>query len=299
MRSPSVKAMWTCLLMLSCVLVTTAEIITVKQHENNDLASLLGFTRLVEPKDPSWTSSTSPCDWLGVQCSAKNIVVTIDFSYRSLQGSVNFTSLPENVEQLRLTNAMSGDVLSRVLFKGFQGQVDFSDFPPSLWYVDISGNQFDGVVRFPPGCCKALQKLFLHYNHFSELELGPFIPSLLDTLTLFGNKLVGNTTGLQLAHLAETKVVQLDLAWNLELRGPVDLTHLPPTLEVLNLYGNKFSGPLNLSALPASLARLGLEDNMFCGDGSILPSHVCRAIYLGNSSCQVNCTDDTFACGAC
>jgi len=36
-------------------------------------------------------------------------------------------------------------------FKGFQRKFDFSDFPRSLRYVDLSGCQFDGVDHFPAG----------------------------------------------------------------------------------------------------------------------------------------------------
>ena len=49
-----------------------------------------------------------------------------------------------------MTNAMSGE-WNPDAFKGFQRKFDFSDFPRSLRYVDLSGSQFDGVDHFPAG----------------------------------------------------------------------------------------------------------------------------------------------------
>ena len=270
-----------------------------------DLRALLSLTAGVVPRDASWSAETPPCRWVGVTCGSNaSHVAEINFMDMALSGTVNLTLLPPSLVQLRLSNAMMkpprhSSYLHLEGSTGFTGIPDFSNFPPTLSYVDLSGNKFEGRVGLSPSCCLGLREVFLHYNHFAAIDLTALPPSL-QVLTLFGNKLRSDRIGLELAYLPP-QMVQLDLAWNAGgLTGPVTLTSLPSTLEVLNLYGNNFSGQVRFENLPPALKWLALDDDgsRFCGGGRVSPANVCGAIYAGRS-CHVNCTTSTYSCGSC
>ncbi len=290
-----------CVAAILLSLAVAATIDPLPTVAESDLAALLSLSAGIFPKDPTWSNNTPACHWRGVACnttdsaSDEGPVVSIDFGGMSLSGNVNMTRLPRKLQALRLSNAMSAAVAGT---GGFTGCPDFSHFPDTLSYVDLSGNKFHGKLGISSSCCKGLTELFAHYNLFSSVNAADLPPSL-RVLTLFGSNLTGTALGTELSSLPRN-MIRLDVAWNHGLSGLVDLSNLPQTMQVLNLYGCAFGGRLDLSNLPLNLQLLGLDDNRggFCGSGIIFPAAACSAVYMG-AACSVNCSTSRYSCRKC
>ncbi|KAJ4723892.1 putative Receptor protein kinase [Melia azedarach] len=234
---------------------------------------------------PSWTlqpvnatPTTSMCSWSGIHCSQARRVIAIYLTNMSLKGTLQ--------------------------------EFSFSSFP-QLEYLDLSFNEFSGII--PPQISKLskLKFLYLQANRFSGKippEVG--LRSHLNVLALWANQLTGSIPpdlgqlsslkGLFLySNLLEgsipsslSNLTNLDCFYlkNNSLFGsiPLNIGNLRSFYE-LDLSENQLSGSIPLSfgdmGKLDQLSVLDLSHNIFGGE---IPSQICNMASLENLSLSHN-----------
>ncbi|KAH1105530.1 hypothetical protein J1N35_009298 [Gossypium stocksii] len=198
---------FSCFFLLSVLVLSPR----VNSEPVQDKQALLAF--LCKTKHPNriqWNSSTSACDWVGVECDANRSFV---FSLR-LPGVGLVGSIPSNtigrLNQLRVlslrANRLSGEIpedfsdltLLRNLY--LQDNAFTGEFPISvtrlarLTRLDLSSNKFTGPIPFAVNNMSHLTGLFLQNNKFSGS-----LPSInadgLDDFNVSNNTLNGSIPG--------------------------------------------------------------------------------------------------------
>ncbi|PPR88845.1 hypothetical protein GOBAR_AA31846 [Gossypium barbadense] len=198
---------FSCFFLLSVLVLSSR----VNSEPVQDKQALLAF--LCKTKHPNriqWNSSTSACDWVGVECDANRSFV---FSLR-LPGVGLVGSIPSNtigrLNQLRVlslrANRLSGEIpedfsdltLLRNLY--LQHNAFTGEFPISvtrlarLTRLDLSSNKFTGPIPFAVNNMSHLTGLFLQNNKFSGS-----LPSInadgLDDFNVSNNTLNGSIPG--------------------------------------------------------------------------------------------------------
>ncbi|XBJ14362.1 hypothetical protein VPH35_006411 [Triticum aestivum] len=214
----------------------------------------------------SWRKETSPCSWMGVDCSntvphgrdqgdAALVVSNILLAHCGLQGrldSLHFADLSHLVYLNLSTNSLSGPIPSSIgaLAKlthldlsnnGLNGSIPtFLDLP-NLVYLDLSGNALSGPIPASIGDCSKLTFLDLSYNVLSKGSIGS----------------IGNLASLQYLYLSKNQI-----------NGSIPSTFSKlVSLEELALHSNQLDGqlPLELGSLVV-LSHLDLRRNQFVGN---------------------------------
>ncbi|XP_010533192.1 PREDICTED: probable inactive receptor kinase At2g26730 [Tarenaya hassleriana] len=156
----------------------------VNSDPTQDKQALLAFLRQIpHEKRLQWNESGSACDWVGVECDARNSSV---FSLRlpgvGLVGRIPTGSLGR-LSQLRVlslrSNRLSGEIpadfsnLTHLRSLYLQGNEFSGEFPESitrltrLTRLDISSNSFTGHIPFAVNNLTQLTGFFLENNRFS------------------------------------------------------------------------------------------------------------------------------------
>ncbi|TYG59408.1 hypothetical protein ES288_D08G300000v1 [Gossypium darwinii] len=198
---------FSCFFLLS-VLVLSSRVNSEPVQDKQALLAFLSKTK--HPNRIQWNSSTSACDWVGVECDANRSFV---FSLR-LPGVGLVGSIPSNtigrLNQLRVlslrANRLSGEIpedfsdltLLRNLY--LQDNAFTGEFPISvtrlarLTRLDLSSNKFAGPIPFAVNNMSHLTGLFLQNNKFSGS-----LPSInadgLDEFNVSNNSLNGSIPG--------------------------------------------------------------------------------------------------------
>ncbi|KAL3698675.1 hypothetical protein R1sor_012751 [Riccia sorocarpa] len=180
----------------------------------------------------SWNEEDStPCNWVGISCSAENSVRSIDLSgwgVNQLSGmGIEELAPLENLEQLTLSDNNIGDVIP-----------DEIGTLVSLRVLDLSNSQFNGELPKTLNQLKRLRSLYLDGN-----SLTGGIPTF------------DNLTELQVLTLARNKLSGVI---------PRHLNNLS-TLNVLDLSSNEFSGLVPVLTNLSRLLELNLNDNNLTG----------------------------------
>ncbi|KAF7138359.1 hypothetical protein RHSIM_Rhsim07G0202200 [Rhododendron simsii] len=235
-------------------------------------------TWILDPKNGSGSSASSPCNWFGVSCNAEGSVTQLNLMNSSVNGTLetfpcsSFANLA--YVDLRM-NELSGPIPSQI-----------SSLP--LVYLNLSTNEFSGNIPPEIGLLAKLETLHLQQNHLSgsipreigqlkslsELALytnhlsGP-IPSSLGNLSnlvslyLYDNQLSGSIPE-EMGNLSNLELVYMD---SNSLTGPIASTlgNLE-RLTVLHLFNNTLSGsiPNTIGNLKA-LVSLSLHTNNLSG----------------------------------
>ncbi|KAJ8445849.1 hypothetical protein Cgig2_027930 [Carnegiea gigantea] len=256
-----------------------------------------------QPSLQSWDSTTSHCQWLGIQCTGGKTVTGISLENKDIAGEI-----PESICDLKnLTtldlggNTLSGEfpvflykcanlqtlVLSQNLFAG-QLPNDINKLSPQLRYLDLSSNNFTGDIpitiaqlkglqflnlgsnlfngTFPSGLANLvnLEELLLAYNPFSPMKL-PKEFGMLKSL-----KYLWMTDCNLIGEVPESfanlsSLEQLDLVQN-NLVGEIPgRLFLLKNLTFLYLYRNKLSGGLPTSIEALNLKEIDVSNNNLTG----------------------------------
>ncbi|XP_038983443.1 probable LRR receptor-like serine/threonine-protein kinase At1g74360 [Phoenix dactylifera] len=180
------------LLILSLILIT-GQAITAKDSPQNDKKVLLQLKHFLQNNNliyrgsyAQWNESeTSPCNWLGIGCSADGRVTHVDLSASSISGAIfpSFSLLTELAYLDLSANTIGGRIPS-----------DLNNCV-NLRYLNLSLNLLDGELNLT-GLNK-LETLDLGMNQFfGEIRSNfPAICQNLVTLNISTNNLTGEITG--------------------------------------------------------------------------------------------------------
>ncbi|CAI0560131.1 unnamed protein product [Linum tenue] len=196
---------------------------------------------------PRAAANGSPCNFVGVSCSAAGDVVRLNLTNSGLNGTLQafpFSSLP-NLTHLELSvNLLTGSIPPEI------------GLLANLVDLDFSLNQLSG--RIPPeiGRLANLQVLHIVENRLTGAipdEIGRL--ESITELALYENRLTGNLT----------KLARLYLYSN-ELSGPIppEIGHLSTALTELFIDTNQLSGPI-----PASFGNLTKLTTFFIFDNNL------------------------------
>ncbi|XAR68921.1 Non-specific serine/threonine protein kinase [Bertholletia excelsa] len=297
------EARWLAMILLNFVLFSPV----LGLDNSTDQQALLAFESQIN-FDPfgvlqSWNSSTSLCNWRGVQCNFTNRVTSLSLENLGLAGTISpHISNLSFLTKLNLKNNSFHGSLPREIGRLFRLESLLMDsnqlqgtIPESLSscqrlvHIELSGNRLEGTI--PPGL-GSLSKL--EVISFMDNFLTGEIPSSFGNLTSLTN-LILLTNDLQgplpdgLGHLPSlvnlqiglnnfvgeipssifnrSSLIQLGLAGN-KLSGtlPADMFLKLPNLQILYLGGNQFSGTIPASLANASqLVRIDLSSNNLTG----------------------------------
>ncbi|KAK9165728.1 hypothetical protein Scep_000919 [Stephania cephalantha] len=178
------------------------------------------------------------------------------------------------------TNRFSGEIGDRLAgcrslnFVNLTENLFYGKFPTfssaSLQYLFLSNNRFEGEI--PPQLtdeCSSLVELDLSANNFYGVvpdSLGSC--SALESINLFNNSLTGEFPAETLFKMPNLK--KLILSYNSFVRGLPDSLSRISNLEYLDLSSNNFSGPIPSGLCQGgnktSLKELYLQNNMLTGN---------------------------------
>ncbi|KAE8714164.1 putative inactive receptor kinase [Hibiscus syriacus] len=193
-----------------CVVLASVLVISlgVNSEPVQDKQALLDFLSQTKHSNRiHWNSSTSACDWIGVQCDAnRSFVYTLRLPGVGLVGSIppNTIGRLNNLRVLSLrANGLSGEIpadfsnltLLRSLY--LQDNAFRGPFPSSvtsltrLARLDLSSNNFSGPIPFGVNNMTHLTGLFLQNNKFSG-SLPSISSGGLDEFNVANNSLNGS-----------------------------------------------------------------------------------------------------------
>ncbi|XVF71434.1 hypothetical protein PTKIN_Ptkin12aG0037000 [Pterospermum kingtungense] len=271
----------------------------------SDQSTLLEFKgRILDPHNvlaTNWTStSTSPCHWIGISCSARHGRVTVlDLSGMGLEGSLD----------PRLGN-LSFLVSLKLSGNNFHGYIPKElAMLHRLKLIDLSRNAFSGDIPIWFGNLTLLKALRLGGNRFQgeiPVEIGNFIA--LETFAAQNMKLINGPipstisecNNLQMLYLIDnrlnghiprgignlTRLKYVDLSFNdLEGEIPWEIGNLI-TLEIFYASDMLLSGLLPSSLFNiSSLKSFALQNNSLSGQlpTTMLASNLQRLYLWGNN----------------
>ncbi|GMJ15676.1 hypothetical protein like AT2G26730 [Hibiscus trionum] len=169
-----------------CIFLVSVLILTprVNSEPVQDKQALLAFISNVKHENRvQWNSSTSACDWVGVECDgSRSFVYSLRLPGVALIGSIPLNTIGR-LSQLRVlslrANRLSGEIpadfsnLTRLHSLYLQGNEFTGPFPLSvtgltrLTRLDLSSNNFTGLIPLDVNNLTSLTRLFLQNNKFS------------------------------------------------------------------------------------------------------------------------------------
>ncbi|KAL6532893.1 hypothetical protein OROGR_013853 [Orobanche gracilis] len=248
------------LILLSILLLeflSNSQLVTTRIQNNNDnnqATILLEIQK--EFSVPGWSESASSdhCTWSGISCSNDSVVEGLHLStHGMLQGNLTLISELTSLKYLDIS------------FNNFHGVI-----PPSLGllsgleFLDLSFNNFDGPIPVELAGLKNLRALNLSSNSLSggvpkELE---GLKKLQD-FQIFTNRLNGSIPS-SISNLTSLRVFT---AYENEFTGFIpDELGLYTELHLLNLHSNELEGPIPESIFSMQkLETLVLTQNRLSG----------------------------------
>ncbi|CAD5182399.1 unnamed protein product [Musa acuminata subsp. malaccensis] len=248
------------LLLVTLLALLSSCTCTTLQSDALALASIREGFHGSTPELESWNTSNVVfvCSWFGVRCEHDR-VVGIDISDLNISGSV-----PVEISGIdSLVNlSLSGNHL--------QGEITVANLP-SLRYLNISSNQFNGGLDWNYTSLPSLEVFDAYDNNFTaSLPLGIADLRRLKYLDLGGNYFTGRIPATY-GSLAALEYLSLN---GNDLRGriPSELGNLTGLKQLYLGYYNVFDGgiPVELGKL-VNLAHLDLSS---CGLGGGIPHQI-------------------------
>ncbi|XP_061362661.1 MDIS1-interacting receptor like kinase 2-like [Gastrolobium bilobum] len=267
---------------------TTATFHDQAVAEESEANALLKWKHSLENQSqtllPTWTGTTSPCKWEGIQCDKSESVSSINLENYLLKGTLqtlSFSSLPNLLRLNICNNSFYGTIppqignMSKVIDLNLSTNTFHGSIPKEIWTLrslrglDLSICQLSGAIPNSIANLTNLSYLDLGTNNISG-SIPPEIGKLnnLKHLSISDNNLFGSIPQ-EIGVL--TKLRYIDLYSN-NLSGPIptSIENLS-NLEDLELDGNQLSGsiPYTIGNL-TKLTMLSLSYNDL--SGSIPPS---------------------------
>ena len=208
----------------------------------------------------SWVVDNPVCKWDGVLVSKNGDIDKILWSFRALQGHMNFAYLPKTLRSVELRKNL------------LVGRLNLGREADHLERIDLDHNSLDSELAL--GALP--RKLRSFWAQFNQLHGGldlTALPQMLTELMLDRNKFSG---AVFFGALPST-LSQLWLGHN-NLEGCLDLSVLPDSLDTLQLHNNSFTGRLDFSRVPSSIKQLALARNKFEGEVDI--SQLTDSVYF-------------------
>ncbi|XP_073150978.1 leucine-rich repeat receptor-like tyrosine-protein kinase PXC3 [Henckelia pumila] len=207
-------------------------------------SSQLGFTQVLDDEETlleigkeirlsGWNVNNSDyCSWPGIFCSSNNsFVERLDLSNHGLQGNVTLISKLKALKWLDLS------------YNNFQGIIPSAfGYLSELEFLDLSFNKFGGSIPLELGMLRNLRELNLSNN----LLMGVIPDELeglekLQDLQLFSNRLNGSIP-LWVGNLTNLRIFA---AYENELSGVIlDKLGSVSELQLLNLHSNQLEGSI-------------------------------------------------------
>ncbi|XP_064967998.1 leucine-rich repeat receptor-like serine/threonine-protein kinase BAM1 isoform X1 [Musa acuminata AAA Group] len=254
------------LLLLALFTVVSPVACASLQNDALVLASVREGFQSSTPEVESWNTAdlSSVCSWFGVQCEHGR-VVAVDLSNLNISGSVSLDIF--GLDSL-VNLSLAGNQL--------QGAIRVSHLP-SLRYLNISFNQFDGGLEWDYLGLPNLEVLDAYDNNFTaSLPAGVASLKRIKYLDLGGNYFDGEIPA---SYGRLTTLEYLSLNGN-DLRGriPAELGNLTSLKQLYLGYYNVFDGdiPTELS----KLSNLVLLDLSSCGLDGEIPRQIGKLINL-------------------
>ncbi|KAK8706800.1 hypothetical protein V6N13_057876 [Hibiscus sabdariffa] len=252
------------------------------------------------PSLAHWNSSSSPCDWPEINCTAnsitevhlreKNIVVSIppticdlkNLTYLDLYNNFIPGGFPilYNCSKLQILDLSQNyfvgpipndiDRLSTLVYLDISGNNFSGDIPPSIGRLpllntlNIVQNQFNGTFPKEIGNLSNLEVLNMAYNEFVPMRIPSEFSQMSKLLYLWMTQtnLIGEVPE-SFDNLSSLQ--HLDLAVN-NLEGPIPSSLFSlKNLTVVYLYYNKLSGEIAKTVDALSLIEIDLSVNSLTG----------------------------------
>ncbi|KAE8656591.1 Detected protein of confused Function [Hibiscus syriacus] len=295
------------LLFISISLKVTSQDINAERDVLLDLKRQLGNP----PSIQSWTSSSSPCDWPEINCTAnsvtevhladKNITVPIPPTICGLKNltllDLAYNYIPGEFPPLYNCSKLQTLDLSQNYFVG--SIPDQIDRLSTLVYLDVGANNFSGNIPPSIGRLSNLQTLYMYQNLFNGTfpkEIGNL--SNLEVLGMAYNEFspvripqgFGQLRKLRYLWMTRTNLIgqipesfnnlsslqHLDLSGN-NLEGPIPGRLFSLNLTHVYLYHNKLSGEIPRPVEALNLVEIDLSMNTLTGS---IPEEFGKLQYL-------------------
>ncbi|GAB4849968.1 hypothetical protein Ancab_029268 [Ancistrocladus abbreviatus] len=299
---------WAMCLILMVYYMTSQQLQACNKH---DQESLLNFSAVLSPSSDSlnWKPNTSCCLWEGIDCDANGRITRLWLPLKGLKGNIS-SSLGNLVHlaQLNLShNSIHGplpagvfrlldrleiiDLSFNSLSEGFSSSLPANGgFPATIQIIDISSNQFHGVIESNLFVLASnLSSFNASDNYFTgEIPLSICTSSLLKTLDFSNNNFSGQIPD-ELGGCSKLEVFRAgfnslsgslpEAIYNVKtlheisipanvLSGTIGdgITNLT-NLKVIELFSNNFDGmiPQDIGKL-SNLERLYLHINNLSGN---------------------------------
>ncbi|KAL4269561.1 hypothetical protein GQ457_HM000020 [Hibiscus cannabinus] len=283
------------LLFISTPLRATSQDINAERNVLLNLKQQLGNPPFLQ----SWTSSSSPCDWPEINCTAnsvtevhlgdKNITVPIPPTICDLKNltllDLSYNYIPGEFPSLYNCSKLQTLYLSQNYFVG--PIPDDIDRLSALVYLDVGANNFSGNIPPSIGRLPNLQTLYVYQNQFNGTfpkEIGNL--SNLEVLGMAYNEFspmripqeFGQLTKLWYLWMAQTNLIgeipenfnnlsslqHLDLSRN-NLEGPIPDRLFSLNLTNVYLYNNNLSGEIPRPVEAMNLVQIDLSNNNLTG----------------------------------
>ncbi|PRP85200.1 LRR receptor-like serine/threonine-protein kinase GSO1-like [Planoprotostelium fungivorum] len=247
--------------------------------------------RILSLLDVSYVTSAASIDWARVipetsltSLALRSLGLTGDISpwlFKVKRLYVDFNRLhliiPENCSLLSLSFNANLD----------EGPIPAVERCPNLEELDLSRNQFTGILNLVPGCalnvlyvwntllsgvngvrhCTYLEQLYLHENQIAGSMLDLRGLSYLRFAYLTNNLLSGEITN----ELEGTSIMELDLSINFFF-GSIPASIFHEEVKIVNLAANEFSGSLPPLDAPTYIFQLDVSYNNLSGTIPYLPT---------------------------
>mmetsp|Transcript_39932 Transcript_39932/g.63110 ORF Transcript_39932/g.63110 Transcript_39932/m.63110 type:complete len:260 (-) Transcript_39932:49-828(-) len=210
------------------------------------------------------TAPTEISHWGFTETNDSQEVISINWSFRDLRGTMDMRWIPESVESFSTKS------------NSLEGSVDFTVLPTNLRVLVLSSNKYTGQIILDH--LKKLEGAWLQMNSFSGTLCLENLSPKLNKLDVSKNRLTGLLCLTKLPPSLNSLLVDAN-----QFSGNIDVTQLPQKMQSLVLAENNLEGETDFSKLPESLQLFDVHDTRLSGT-LVVPS--LRQFYFYDTNIQ-------------